>query len=113
MSFDGQVLCQRMLIGPWALTTLGAATVAAAATAAPLRNLRREVLSPADVLAFVIGFLPLCGTLSPIPRQRVVGNDGVSTKCKRRPRKKLVRLRSRDGPLPGHIPVNAAAGGTG
>ena len=30
MSFDGQVLCQRMLIGPWALTTLGAATAAAA-----------------------------------------------------------------------------------
>jgi hypothetical protein len=29
MSFDGHVLCQRMLIGPWALTTLGAATAAA------------------------------------------------------------------------------------
>src|SRR5258706_10205395 len=41
MSFEGQVLCQRMLIGPCALTALGAATVAAAVTAAPLRNLRR------------------------------------------------------------------------
>ena len=38
MSFDGHVLCQRMLIGPCALTTVGAATVAAVATAAPRRN---------------------------------------------------------------------------
>jgi hypothetical protein len=43
MSFDGQVLCQRMLIGPWALTTLGAANVAAVATAVPFKNLRRVV----------------------------------------------------------------------
>ena len=38
MSFEGQVLCQRMVIGPCALTMLGAATVAAAATAAPLQR---------------------------------------------------------------------------
>src|ERR1700720_1414074 len=43
MSFAGQVLCQRMLIGPWALTTVGAVTVAAVTTAAPRRNLRRLV----------------------------------------------------------------------
>src|SRR6267154_4580163 len=40
MSFDGQVLCQRMLIGPCALTTLGAATAAPVAPAAS-KNLRR------------------------------------------------------------------------
>src|SRR5437762_8135203 len=46
MSFDGQVLCQRMLIGPWALTTVGAATAVAALAAATFRKRRRvEVLS--------------------------------------------------------------------
>src|SRR4029077_5376071 len=40
ISFDGQVLCHRILMGPWALTTVGA-TTATLATAAPLRNLRR------------------------------------------------------------------------
>src|SRR3954464_9470951 len=41
MSFDGHVLCQRMLIGPdWAFTA-GAATVAAAVAPAAMRNLRR------------------------------------------------------------------------
>ena len=44
MSFDGQVLCQRMLIGPWALTTLGAATAAAPVAPAASRNLRREAV---------------------------------------------------------------------
>ena len=43
MSFDGHVLWKRMLIGPWALTTVGAVTAAAVATAAPPRNLRRLV----------------------------------------------------------------------
>src|SRR5262249_34698178 len=42
MSFDGHVLCQRMLIAPWALTTFGAATAdAVAVAAATLRKLRR------------------------------------------------------------------------
>jgi len=42
----GQVLCQRMLIGPWALTTVGAATAVAALAAATFRKRRRvEVLS--------------------------------------------------------------------
>jgi hypothetical protein len=52
MSFAGQVLCQRMLIGPCALTIIGKPRVAApvAAAAAPRRNLRRESL---------IGFLLL------------------------------------------------------
>src|SRR5712691_5012595 len=44
MSFAGQVLCQRMLIGPWALAIMGKPRVAApaVAAAAPARNLRRE-----------------------------------------------------------------------
>src|SRR6266705_6952446 len=44
MSFAGQVLCQRMLIGPWALTIVGKPSVAApaVAAAAPARNFRRE-----------------------------------------------------------------------
>src|SRR2546427_453315 len=41
MSFCGQVLCQRIVIGPWALATMGKASVAAPAAAAPLRNVRR------------------------------------------------------------------------
>src|SRR5436305_13398825 len=46
MSFDGHVLCQRMLIGPWALTIVGAATAAAAPAAAVFRKRRGvEVLS--------------------------------------------------------------------
>src|SRR6266446_2229286 len=47
MSFDGQVDCQRMLIGPWALTIVGKPSVAApaVAAAAPLKNLRREAVS--------------------------------------------------------------------
>src|SRR6185503_14966921 len=47
MSFAGQVLCQRMLIGPWALTIVGKPSVAApaVAAAAPARNLRREAVS--------------------------------------------------------------------
>src|SRR5829696_8910103 len=57
MSFDGQVLCQRMLIGPCACTTAGAAT-AAPATAAPLRNLRR-VLRAVLALSVIVGFLPI------------------------------------------------------
>src|SRR5262249_62415634 len=50
MSFDGHVLWKRKLIGPCALTTLGAVTVAAVATAAPVKNLRRLVI--ADVRGF-------------------------------------------------------------
>src|SRR5207249_10172035 len=45
MSFDGQVLCQRMLIGPAGpLAIVGKPSVAApaVAAAAPARNLRRE-----------------------------------------------------------------------
>jgi hypothetical protein len=45
MSLAGHVLCQRMEIGPWALTTFGkpSAAAPAAATAAPRRNVRRGV----------------------------------------------------------------------
>jgi hypothetical protein len=43
MSFAGQVLCQRMEIGPWALAIIGKPSAAAPpAAAAPVRNLRRE-----------------------------------------------------------------------
>src|SRR5882672_2185715 len=48
MSFDGQVDCQRMLIGPaWPLAIIGNPRVAApaVAAAAPARNLRREAVS--------------------------------------------------------------------
>src|SRR3979490_522065 len=51
MSFDGQVLCQRMLIGPWALTTAGAAIVAAGPAAATFKKRRRgEGFSLGDVV---------------------------------------------------------------
>jgi hypothetical protein len=41
-----------MLMGPWALTTAGAATVAAAATAPVLRNLRRDTRLGLLLMAF-------------------------------------------------------------
>ncbi len=52
MSFAGHVLCQRMLIGPWALTIDGVASAAAPAVAAtaPRRNLRRDAGLPAAAL---------------------------------------------------------------
>jgi uncharacterized membrane protein len=57
MSFDGQVLCQRMLIGPWALTTVGAATAVAALAAATFKKRRRvEVLS---LVGLVMEILPV------------------------------------------------------
>src|SRR5438270_13799608 len=61
MSFEGQVLCQRMLIGPCALTMVGAATVAAAPAAATFKKRRRvEVLS---LLVAVMVFSPLDAVL--------------------------------------------------
>src|SRR5687767_14816494 len=44
MSFCGHALCQRMVIGPCALATIGkeSALAPAAATAAPVRNFLRE-----------------------------------------------------------------------
>src|SRR5262245_46941129 len=69
MSLEDHVLCQRMLIGPCALTTLGAATVVAAATAAPLKNWRRALLSPAGVFALVIIASQKRGP--PCPRQKL------------------------------------------
>src|SRR6476620_2591554 len=57
MSFDGQVLWNRMLIGPCALTAAGAATLAAAATAAPFRK-RRRVLRRAERAFDTIVLLP-------------------------------------------------------
>jgi len=57
MSLDGQVLCQRMLIGPWALAIFGAATVAAAPAAATFRKLRRLEVFP--LVGFVMSILPV------------------------------------------------------
>src|SRR5688572_33324014 len=83
MSLVGQVLCQRMLIGPCALTTLGAATAAAPATAAPLRNLRREVLASPAVLDFVIvSSQSIARTRSPAFK-RTLRNDVCGPKFKR------------------------------
>src|SRR6266851_2498925 len=58
MSFDGHVLCHRILITPWALTTFGAATAdAVAVAAATLRKLRR--VGRAGLDGFDIAFLSL------------------------------------------------------
>src|SRR5262249_55415879 len=77
MSFDGQVLCQRMLIGPCACTTAGVAT-AAPATLATFRNLRR-VLRPGLALSVIVGSLPLAigrmtGQLIPCPDLSPIGH---------------------------------------
>src|SRR3954469_9346109 len=50
MSFEGHVLCQRMLIGPDCAFTAGAATVAAAVAPAAIRNLRRLAVFESDFL---------------------------------------------------------------
>jgi hypothetical protein len=53
----GQVLCQRMLVGPCALTMAGAATVAAAPAAAVVRKRRRlEVVSFLEVVMVLSPF---------------------------------------------------------
>src|SRR5690348_14043397 len=57
MSLEGQVLCQRMLIAPWALTTLGAATAAAAPAAVTFRKRRR--VEDSSLVVSVMGVLPL------------------------------------------------------
>jgi len=58
MSFDGHVLCQRMLMTPWALATFGAATAdAVAVAAATLRKLRR--VGRAGLDDFDMAFLSL------------------------------------------------------
>lgn len=65
MSFDGHVLCQRMVMTPWALTTFGAATADAVAAAA-LRKLRR--VGRADFDDFDMAFLSyLAGRLWRLP----------------------------------------------
>jgi hypothetical protein len=101
MSFYGQVLWNRMLIGPCALTTAGALTAAAVATAAPLRTNRRRVASldvrDRSVLSVLMGVALLgfpsvprgiLGPLGymnrpdrfPIPVNPVVGRDVASYK---------------------------------
>jgi hypothetical protein len=61
MSFDGHVLCQRMLM-TWALATFGAATADADAAAATLRKLRR--VGRARFVDFDMAFLSLVFYLS-------------------------------------------------
>src|SRR5262249_44703358 len=60
ISFDGHVLWKRKLIGPCALTTFGAVTAAAVATAAPPKNLRRVVGADVRGLAVDMGKASLC-----------------------------------------------------
>src|SRR5262245_3663873 len=55
MSFDGQVLCHRQVIGSWALAIVGRATVATDVAAAPLRNFLRVVA----FIALSLVILPL------------------------------------------------------
>src|SRR2546427_11822183 len=56
MSLEGQVLCQRIEIGPCALTIVGKPSVAApaVAAAAPAKNLRRETASGFLVCSLLI-----------------------------------------------------------
>src|SRR5215510_3298706 len=65
MSFAGHVLCQRMLIGPCALTTAGKPSVApAVAAAAPARNFRRASrLVLLDSCALLMNVLLRCRSL--------------------------------------------------
>src|SRR4029079_239517 len=49
ISFDGQVLCHRMLIGPCAETTLGAATAVAVAPAASTNRRRVVAFDLSDI----------------------------------------------------------------
>src|SRR5262249_62050542 len=67
MSFCGQVLCQRIEIGPWALTTIGKPRAAApvAAAAALLRNRRRGVSGRA--CASLMSHLLFVGTVEVAP----------------------------------------------
>src|SRR2546430_5064906 len=53
MSFCGQVLCQRTVIGPWALAIIGNPRVAAPAAVAalPFRRERRETRLSCPVLS--------------------------------------------------------------
>src|SRR5215475_10380846 len=57
MSLAGQVLCQRMLIGPCALTIDGATAVAAAPAAATFRKRRRLDVPPLLALVIVVSLL--------------------------------------------------------
>src|SRR5712692_11506218 len=59
MSFVGQVLCQRIEIGPWALAIIGKPSAAApvAAAVAPFRNLRRDAAGVACWLLIRISSL--------------------------------------------------------
>jgi hypothetical protein len=73
MSFAGQVLCQRMVIAPCALTMLGAATAAAAPRPAVVKNLRREASPPERGSELFMVTSLACGTVRPLPAQHRKG----------------------------------------
>src|SRR5688572_29221914 len=78
MSLAGQVLCQRIEIGPCALTIIGKPSVAApVAAAAPRRNLRREALIANLLLVMVSMECGLAGD------SRTVGRQGVFRSARR------------------------------
>src|SRR6187549_3876916 len=79
MSLLGQVLCQRMLIGPCALTTLGAATLAAAATAAPFRKRRRVLRSERDFVR--MSLLPKMTPVASLYCRKHEPADEVLSRC--------------------------------
>src|SRR5438093_906651 len=75
MSFCGHVLCQRIVMGPCALATLGKPRAAApvAATAAPFRNLRRDAaaIAPSALIQhlLLLGRFPSRVVVSEFPRR--------------------------------------------
>ena len=57
MSFDGQVLCQRMLIGPCALTTAGSGDGGGRRDGRTLQELATRI-TPRSDLSDIVCFLP-------------------------------------------------------
>src|ERR1700754_4915403 len=101
MSLAGQVLCQRMLIGPCALTIVGATAVAAAPVAATFKKWRLlDVSSFLDLLIVLsVRFTPQ--VVSMVRRQvwrRVFGKNGRNDATLRRGLRHEVRT-SRPGLL--------------
>src|SRR5262245_12711987 len=98
MSFCGQVLCQRIEIGPWALTTIGKPRAAApvAAAAALLRNRRRgvSVRACASLMShlLLVGTVevPRCGRASARAARRAPGPRAVEPDPPARARRRLV-----------------------
>src|SRR5262245_61724916 len=80
MSFDGQVLCQRMLTGPVCASTFGAATVAAAPAAATVRKRRRLVLFSSVRFTILVSLVsrvsnPLKGSVVDLGAKTTLGHN--------------------------------------